>query len=83
VVFRPVCCGGGPQVFPSSEFVDGGAGYEIVEIVSGPEGAIVLLLIMVGVESSLDEMFKVGLRAAMVAALATIVPFCRGLLVTV
>lgn len=87
------------HVFSASELAHGGVGQQVVETVTGPGGSsyvamgfalwlfsnlgVVLLLFMVGLESSLDDMFRVGPRAAMVAVLGIIAPFCLGLLVTI
>lgn len=86
------------HVFSPAELAEGGVGHQIVGIVTGPGGAgyvvmgfalwlfsnlgVILLLFMVGLESSVDEMLKVGVRALTVAVVGTVAPFAFGLLVT-
>ncbi len=76
------------HVFSSEQLAEGGVGHQIIEIVTGPGGTglvvmgfalwlfsnlgVILLLFMVGLESSVDEMLKVGARALIVAAVGTV-----------
>jgi len=86
------------HVFSPEQLAEGGVGHQIVEIVTGPGGfsyvamgfalwlfsnlGVILLLFMVGLESSVDEMLKVGMRALTVAIVGIVAPFAFGLLVT-
>jgi len=86
------------HVFSPEQLVEGGVGHQIIEIVTGPGGTgyvvmgfalwlfsnlgVILLLFMVGLESSVDEMLEVGVRALIVAIVGTVTPFALGLLVT-
>ena len=85
-----------PRVFSEAEMAVGGAGRELLGILSGSEGGdlvlmgaalwifsslgVILLLFMVGLESSVTEMLKVGPQALMVATLGIVGPFVLGLL---
>lgn len=82
------------SVFSAEQLAQGTIGQQIVEILSGPGGdvlfmlgislwlfsnlGVILLLFMVGLESSIDEMLKVGPRALAVALVGIIVPFLLG-----
>ena len=85
-----------PRVFSEAEMAVGGAGRELLGILSGSEGGrlvlmgtalwifsslgVILLLFMVGLESSVTEMLQVGPRALKVATLGIVGPFVLGLL---
>jgi hypothetical protein len=86
------------HVFSPEQLAEGGVGHQIVGMVTGPGGTslvvmgfalwlfsnlgVILLLFMVGLESSVEEMLKVGVRALSVAIIGTVAPFALGLLVT-
>ena len=81
-------------VFSAEQLAAGGLGERLVQIMTGPQGSayilmgtavwmfsslgVILLLFMVGLESSIGEMLKVGTRAAMVAIVGIVVPFVLG-----
>jgi Kef-type K+ transport system membrane component KefB len=87
------------HVFSEAQLVEGGIGYELLQIMTGPHGVqnilmgtglwmfsslgVILLLFMVGLESSVSEMIKVGTRASMVAVLGIVAPFGLGFLAAV
>ncbi len=82
------------QVLGTAAGEPGGA--ELIRVLTGPDGAmlftiefalslfsslgVVLLLFMVGLETSVPEMLRVGKRAAAVGAVGTVVPAVLGLL---
>lgn len=82
------------QIFSSAELAAGGAGAQVVSILSRPEApvlivsllaiwifsnlGVILLLFMVGLESSVDEMLRVGPRATLVACVGVVAPFALG-----
>jgi len=86
------------SVLPAAELAAGGTGARLVEIVTGPEGAtlvlmgfalwlfsnlgVILLLFMVGLESSVEEMLRVGPRATVVAVIGIVAPFALSLVAT-
>jgi len=83
-------------IFSETELAKGGSGSRLVEIMTGSDGpryvamafalwlfselGVILLLFMVGLESQIDEMLKVGWRALMVAVVGVVTPFSLGLL---
>ncbi|MFQ5776761.1 MAG: cation:proton antiporter [Terriglobia bacterium] len=83
------------QVFSAAELAPGGVGEHVIQIMTGPGAdrfvtmsmalwlfsnlGIILLLFMVGLDSSVEEMLRVGPRAAMVAVVGVVVPFLLGL----
>ncbi len=83
------------QVFGGSELAAGSLGDTLLHLVTGPHGpplitigfalwlfsnlGVILLLFMVGLESSVAEMTKVGGRATMVAVVGIVAPFALGL----
>ncbi len=83
-----------PKVFTAEELAPGGIGQRVVEALSGPDAiptmtvavglsifsqlGIILLLMMVGLESSVEEMVKVGFRSTLVAIVGVIAPFALG-----
>ncbi len=83
------------QVFTESQLAEGGVGQALVRIMTGPEGVdfllmaialwmfsslgVILLLFMVGLESSVEEMTKVGARATLVAIVGVVAPFALGM----
>ncbi len=82
------------QVFSQAQLATDGVGTRIVEIMTGPDASqfvlmsigiwifsnlgVILLLFMVGLESSVSEMLRVGRRAMAVAILGIVVPFGLG-----
>ncbi len=80
--------------FTAEQLQPGGVGHRVFEIVTGPAGSmfvmvafsiwifsnlgVILLLFMVGLESSVDEMLGVGPRSLMVALVGIIAPFGMG-----
>lgn len=82
------------HVFTGAELAEGGLGHRLVAIMTGPESielilmatglwifsslGVILLLFMVGLESSVSEMLRVGVRASLVAVLGIILPFGLG-----
>lgn len=85
-------------VFAPAELTTGGTGARLIEIVTAPDGAtlvlmgfalwlfsnlgVILLLFMVGLESSVDEMLRVGPRATIVAIIGIVAPFALSLAAT-
>jgi Kef-type K+ transport system membrane component KefB len=83
------------QLFTSAELQEGGVGDMLLDVVVGPDGprlmdmgfalwifsslGVILLLFMVGLESSVAEMRQVGFRATLVALLGVFAPFLLGL----
>lgn len=83
------------SVFTAAEMEAGQVGDKMLEIVTGPEAelvvimgfaiwlfsnlGVILLLFMVGLESSVDEMLKVGRQAMLVAVAGVVAPFALGL----
>jgi len=83
------------RVFTASDLQAGGVGHRVLEVLTGPEGprlavmgvalwmfsnlGVILLLFMVGLESSVDEMLKVGVRATLVAIVGIVAPFVLGM----
>lgn len=86
------------QVFSSTELVPGGVGQRLIEVITGPDGGtlvlmgfalwlfsnlgVILLLFMVGLESSVEEMLRVGPRATVVAVIGIVAPFGLSLVAT-
>jgi Kef-type K+ transport system membrane component KefB len=84
------------QVFSAEELAPEGIGTQIVHLFSGPAAndlmvmtyalwlfsnlGVILLLFMVGLESSVGEMLGVGPRALTVAVAGVVVPFALGFL---
>ncbi len=82
------------RVFPPEALGPDGVGTRVVEAITGPLGAsrveaaialwifsslgVILLLFLVGLESSVDEMRRVGGRALMVAIVGILAPFALG-----
>lgn len=82
------------RVFKPEELAAGEVGNQVVQILTSAAGprfvvmafalwlfsnlGVILLLFMVGLESRVDEMLKVGPRAAMVAVVGVVVPFFLG-----
>jgi Kef-type K+ transport system membrane component KefB len=83
------------RVFGPSELVPGGKGYEVVHLMTGAGGltnvnigvslwlfsslGIVLLLFNVGLETSLNQLRQVGLKASRVAVIGVFATFLLGL----
>ena len=86
------------QVFSAEELAPGGIGMRIVHLFSGPAAndlmvmtyalwlfsnlGVILLLFMVGLESSVGEMLGVGPKALTVAVAGVVVPFALGFLMS-
>ncbi len=86
------------QVFSAVELAPGGVGRRLIDVVTGPDGAtlvlmgfalwlfsnlgVILLLFMVGLESSVEEMLRVGPRATIVAIIGIVAPFGLSLVAT-
>ena len=86
------------KVWPAGELGPGPVGARVVEALSGKEGGqwilmtlvvwllsnlgVTLLLFMVGMESSVDELVGVGPRALVVAVIGIVAPFALGYLTT-
>ena len=86
------------RVFSETQLAAGGVGAELLGIMTGPDGiqfilmavslwmfsslGVILLLFMVGLESSVAEMIKVGGRASVVAVVGVVVPFGLGFAVS-
>lgn len=82
------------ELFTSAELQEGGVGAKLLSIVIGPGGpqlvdmgfalwifsslGVILLLFMVGLESSVLEMRQVGFRATLVAVIGVVAPFLLG-----
>jgi len=85
------------HVFTTEELVDGGTADQLIEIMTGREGprrvamgfalwlfselGVILLLLMVGLETQVGEMMRVGGRAFCVALTGVIIPFTLGMIV--
>ncbi len=83
------------HVFDADELAAGGSASRLIEIMTGLEGprhvamgfalwlfselGVILLLFMVGLETQVDEMLKVGGRAFAVAIVGVVTPFVLGL----
>ena len=86
------------QTFSAAEMGPDGLGGQLVQIMSGPGAnihilltvaififsnlGVILLLFLVGLESSVDEMLRVGPKALNVGIIGIVAPFVLGLLVT-
>lgn len=86
------------KIFSASELGPEGLGGQLVQILSGPGAniyvllivaiwifsqlGVILLLFLVGLESNVDEMVRVGHRALSVGFIGIVAPFSLGLLVT-
>jgi Kef-type K+ transport system membrane component KefB len=84
------------EVFTPQELARGGRGAQVVALLTGPDApnnvvlgiglwmasnlGVILLLFLVGLESSLADMLQVGMRALMVAIVGVVVPFALGYL---
>lgn len=85
-------------VFSANQLAPGGEGSHLLEVITGPNGStlvimgfalwlfsnlgVILLLFMVGLESSVEEMLRVGPRATLVAVIGIVVPFVLSLVAT-
>ena len=83
------------QVFTATEMQAGEIGDQMLQIVTGPNAnhivimgfaiwlfsnlGVILLLFVVGLESSVEEMMRVGKRSLMVALVGVVAPFLLGL----
>lgn len=83
------------EIFPVPDLAEGGSRRRLVETMTGPDGpqnvsmgftlwifselGALLLLFMVGLETRIQEMLKVGMRAFFVAVIGVITPFILGL----
>ncbi len=86
------------KVLPAADLGPGSVGARVVEALSGAEGGrwvlmtlvvwllsnlgVTLLLFMVGMESSVEELVGVGPRALVVAVIGIVAPFALGYLTT-
>ena len=86
------------KVLPAADLGPGSVGARVVEVLSGAEGGhwvlmtlvvwllsnlgVTLLLFMVGMESSVEELVGVGPRALVVAVIGVVAPFALGYLTT-
>ncbi|MFQ5992894.1 MAG: cation:proton antiporter [Nitrospiraceae bacterium] len=86
------------KVLPATELEPGAVGSQILSIMTGPHAelyiemaialwifsnlGVILLLFMVGLESRVDEMLKVGPRALLVAITGIVAPFALAFAVT-
>jgi Kef-type K+ transport system membrane component KefB len=86
------------KVFPAAELGPGTVGARVVEALSGSDGGkwaimslviwlmsnlgVTLLLFMVGMESSVEELVGVGPRALVVAVIGVVAPFAAGFATT-
>lgn len=86
------------KVFSAAELGPDGFGGQLVQILSGPGAnlnvlltvaiwtfsqlGVILLLFLVGLESSVDDMIRVGPKAFRVGVIGIVAPFCLGFLVT-
>ena len=84
------------QIFTEAQMAEGGVGAQLVTIMTGASGVqnilmgtsiwmfsslgVILLLFMVGLESSVSEMVRVGGRAAAVAVVGIVAPLGMGYL---
>lgn len=84
------------RVFSPEQMAAGGRAHELVGLLTGADGprmvsistalwlfsnfGVILLLFMVGLESSVSDMLKVGSRAVMVALVGVVAPFVSGYL---
>src|SRR6266478_1760429 len=87
-----------PKVFPAGQLGPGSIGERVVQALSGREAGswvmmtivvwllsnlgVTLLLFMVGMESSVDELVGVGPRALAVAVIGIVAPFAAGFMTT-
>ena len=87
-----------PRVFSAAQLAPGGIGEQVVQILTGPGSShlvvmtialwmfsnlgVILLLFIVGLESTVNEMLAVGPRAVAVAVIGIIAPFGLGYLAT-
>ena len=85
-------------LFSETELAPDGAGSRLIAVITGPDGStlvlmgfalwlfsnlgVILLLFMVGLESSVDEMLRVGPRATVVAIIGIVAPFGLSLAAT-
>jgi Kef-type K+ transport system membrane component KefB len=86
-------------IFPASELEPGGMGQRLVQIMTGPGAnkfiimgfslwlfsnlGVIILLFMVGLESSVKEMLEVGPTATKVAIIGVVCPFILGLMASI
>ena len=82
------------EVFTPDQLAPGAIGHKLLGIISGHDApkyilmgiaiwifsnlGVIMLLFLVGLESSVDEMMEVGLKAFVVAIIGVIVPFAMG-----
>ena len=86
------------HVFSASELADGGVSQELISFVVGPHAmdtllmtmtlwlfsniGVILLLFMVGLENSVEDMIKVGARSLLVSIIGVAAPFALGFIVS-
>jgi Kef-type K+ transport system membrane component KefB len=84
------------ETFPPEQLKEGGRGDRVVKLLTGKDSGVhvtlgfglwlasnlgvVLLLFLVGVESSIEGILKVGVKALLVACVGVVVPFALGYL---
>ncbi len=84
------------QLFPAEQLAPGGLGDRLIQVLTGPDEpklifmgvalwifsnlGVILLLFMVGLQSSLDDMLGVGPRAMLVAVVGVVCPTVLGFL---
>ena len=82
------------EVFTPDQLAPGAIGHKLLGIISGHDApkyilmgiavwifsnlGVIMLLFLVGLESSVDEMMEVGVKAFLVAIIGVIVPICNG-----
>jgi len=85
-----------PRLFSPDELAPGGIGHQLVELLTGPGAnqlvimatalwmfsnlGVIVLLFMVGLESTVEEMLRVGPRSLAVAVVGIVAPFVLGYL---
>lgn len=87
------------HVFTAKELAEGGIPNELVSFLAGPQAmelllmtmtlwlfsniGVILLLFVVGLENSVEEMIKVGSRSLMVSIIGVVAPFIMGFLASI
>ncbi len=86
------------HVFNASELAEGGVSQELISFVVGPDAmetllmtmtlwlfsnlGVILLLFMIGLENSVEDMIKVGSRSLLVSIIGVVAPFSLGYIVS-
>jgi len=87
------------HVFNASELAEGGVSQELISFVVGPHAmdtllmtmtlwlfsnlGVILLLFMIGLENSVEDMIKVGSRSLLVSIIGVVAPFALGYIVSI